>query len=114
VRRAGVWPTESSWAGANSLMGGPLASAAPVFGSLVWAAPAPVPKRAGRSAAADRAPARREYGSAPLDQGLWPATGPSSQAARFWSQGSGPDSAERGLPAPGLPRGVAIPGGAMA
>nr|WP_255093677.1 urease accessory protein UreD [Synechococcus sp. J7-Johnson] len=78
----------------------------PVFGSLVWAAPAPVPEALLELCRADRAGLEGEMACGRLDQGLVARyRGPSSQAARFWfTRIWARIRAERGLAAPVLPR----------
>jgi urease accessory protein len=82
----------------------------PVFGSLVWAAPSPLPDPQLEQLLTD---CRRDRGGLPgemacgaLPQGLLARyRGPSSQAARFWfSRIWGRIRACRGLPPPRLPR----------
>lgn len=85
-------------------------AAEPVFGSLVWAAPAPLPvPQLGQlltDCRRDRRGLAGEMACGALDQGLLARyRGPSSQAARFWfSRIWARIRAVRGLPPPRLPR----------
>jgi len=107
VRREGRWSVaDRIELGGDSLMGGHGLGGHPVFGSLVWAAPAPVPEALLELCRADRAGLDGEMVCGRLDQGLVARyRGPSSQAARFWfTRIWARIRAERGLPAPVLPR----------
>jgi len=114
-----VWPTESSLGRATAWMGGH-GSRRPrrVFCSLVLGPrTAPVPKRLLELAAPTEAGlARGDLVAAASIQGLVARyRGPPARRARFWfTRNLGPDSGERGLPATGFARVVAIPEGAMA
>ena len=82
----------------------------PVFGSLVWLAPRPLPAAALEAllagCRADRAGLEGEMACGALEQGLVARyRGPSSQAARHWFCRIWQRSrAQRSLPAPELPR----------
>ncbi|MCP9819956.1 urease accessory protein UreD [Synechococcus sp. Cruz-9H2] len=107
VRRQGRWSVvdQLELAG-ESLRSSHGLAGMPVFGSLVWAAPAPVPETLLELCRADRAGLEGDMACGRLDLGLVARyRGPSSQAARFWfTRIWARIRAERGLASPVLPR----------
>jgi urease accessory protein len=107
IRRQGCWEFVDRLAmDADTLAHAHGLAGQPVFGSLVWAAPEPVPEAlicSGRRAAAGLV---GEMACGRLERGLVARyRGPSTQAARFWfSRLWALIRAHRGLPAPQLPR----------
>jgi len=107
IRREGRWSVADRLElGGESLEGSHGLAGLPVFGSLVWAAPAPVGEGLVKRCRADRAGLPGDMACGLLDQGLVARyRGPSSQAARFWfTRIWARIRAERGLALPQLPR----------
>lgn len=107
VRRQGRWSVVDQLELAGESLRSPHGLAGmPVFGSLVWAAPAPVPESLLELCRADRTGLEGEMACGRLDQGLVARyRGSSTQAARWWfTRIWARIRAERGLAAPQLPR----------
>jgi urease accessory protein len=107
VRRQGRWcMVDRLELGGESLLSPHGLAGAPVFGSLVWAAPASVSESLLQLCRADRAGLEGEMACGRLDEGLVARyRGGSTQAARWWfTRIWARIRAERGLAPPQLPR----------
>jgi urease accessory protein len=107
VRRQGRWSVvDRLELGGESLRSPHGLGGAPVFGSLVWAAPSPVPESLLELCRADRRGLPGEMACGRLDQGLVARyRGGSTQAARWWfTRIWARIRAERDLAPPQLPR----------
>lgn len=107
IRREGRWSVvDRLELGGGSLDHAHGLGGAPVFGSLVWAAPAPVSEELLLRCRDDRQGLVGEMACGRLDQGLVARyRGPSTQAARYWfTRLWARIRAERGLAPPQLPR----------
>ncbi len=107
IRRQGRWSVVDQLELTGETLRSPHGLAGmPVFGTLVWAAPAPVPEALLELCRADRAGLEGEMACGRLDHGLVARyRGDSTQAARWWfTRIWARIRAERGLAVPVLPR----------